>query len=523
MELILGYEILESYKRLPYKTWYALAEFIDNSTQSFRNHKSELQQIFDSEATVLTVEISYLTAATGSFVQIKDNAWGMDESDLQNALTLGKIPLNADERSKFGLGLKTAAFWFGNEWEVRTTQIGMTETLIVRVNLQEILAAEKAHYDRLEADGLQIVQFRPALPIRREPVDINEHGTTIEIRDLSKKITKSNATSCVEYLRSIYRVDIQNNLLNLKFQGESLIWSTAAINEMLLTDANGRPYKKEIEFNIDGKTVTGWAGILKSGGKKHGGFSLLQADRVIMGFPKAYNNNSLFGSEEGGRNDLTNQRLVGELFLDKDFAVSHTKDQILFADQEEEELDRLLYENLADYKQEANIPFKNRQDSELAFQNDRFNFEEATTRIIQNLQLDAFRDVINNTTILPADAIDETNSETLARLQRMDHKSFTYELDGLHVEIILSEHSSPYDPYLLVRTAGGRDNLYIVINVNHSYWLDLGDNTSRFHFLLNCIYDGVAEWKAEFMLSQLDPNTIKLIKDALLRLELTER
>ena len=58
MELILGYEILESYQRLPYKTWYALAEFIDNSTQSYRNHP-ELADILRKEGKSLLVQIDY--------------------------------------------------------------------------------------------------------------------------------------------------------------------------------------------------------------------------------------------------------------------------------------------------------------------------------------------------------------------------------------------------------------------------------------------------------------------------------
>lgn len=523
MELILGYEILESYKRLPYKAWYALAEFIDNSTQSYRNNKEALNQLYGAEGRILTVEIIYQTSGTDSFVKIRDNAWGMNESDLQHALTLGKIPLNADERSKFGLGLKTAAFWFGNEWEVKTTQFGSNELLIVRVNLHEILLAEKAHYKRLEEESLPIEQFRPELAITRQETSPDTHGTEIEIRELSKKITKNSSTSCIEYLQSIYRVDIQNNTLDLKFQDQSLVWNTALINDMLLTDGSGRIFKKNINITIDGKNVTGWAGILKSGGKKYGGFSLLQADRVIMGYPKAYKNNSLFGPEDGGRNDLTNQRLVGELFLDKEFAVSHTKDQILFADHEEDELDIALFECLADYKKEANIPFKNRGESEVAFENSPFDFGAATARVLQNLDSDKFRDVLRNTTVLPAEILDQTNDETVRRILKGDHRSFKYQLDSLSVDIILSESSSPYDPYLIVRPAGGDGCLFIIINVNHSYWIDLGDNTSRFHFLLNCIYDGVAEWKAEFLLSQLDPNTIKLIKDSLLRLELTIR
>lgn len=349
----------------------------------------------------------------------------------------------------------------------------------------------------------------------------SEHGTSLLIKDLVKKIAPQTAINCREYLQSIYRVDLKNNVLNLKFQDDDLLWDQEDIDNNLLKDSHGQPFKRTFEFEVNGKTVKGWAGILARGGRKYGGFSLIQADRVIVGFPKSYKNSMLFGTEEGGRNDLVNQRLVGELELDENFAVSHTKDQILFGEQEEEELDSILFEKLADYKKEANIPFKKRSENEAEYQEAMFDFDTATNIVIQNLSSPTFHDVIMNSTTLPLEIIQITNDEAINRITEGGATNHIYELDGVKINIILSENSSPYDPYLIVRPAGGERSLNILININHPYWIDLGDNTSRFHFLLNCIYDGVAQWKAEFLLAQLDPDTIKMIKDSLLRLELS--
>jgi phenylacetate-coenzyme A ligase PaaK-like adenylate-forming protein len=41
---------------------------------------------------------------------------------------------------------------------------------------------------------------------------------------------------------------------------------------------------------------------------------------------------------------------------------------------------------------------------------------------------------------------------------------------------------------------------------------------SIFNFIRHCAYDGVSEWKAYFKKRTIDPDTIKLIKDNLLRL-----
>lgn len=522
MELILGYEILESYKRLPYKTWFAFAEFIDNSTQSYRNNRAVMDKWFEENDDMLHVTISYNNKKSEGYIQVNDNAFGMNLTDLQNALTIGRKPEIHNERSKYGLGLKTAAFWFGNEWTIETTQKGSKEMLTVTVNLESILNEEKNYYEsfKTQTDGQVLTQFRPKLDISTRDCDVNEHGTTLEIRDLVRNITSPIAKNCIEYLKSIYRVDLQNQTLDLKFQETSLSWDQEEIDNKLLKDNSGEKFKRDISFDINGKTVTGWAGILASGGKQLGGFSLIQADRVIVGYPKNYRNDLLFGAEDGGRNDLTNQRLTGELKLDEKFGVSHTKDQILFVDDEEELLDEALFERLADYKKESNIPYKARLTKEVE---NEFDFNSAVISVLNNLETKAFQDVLLNAAVLPSEAIEQTNIETIERLIKVGSKVYEYHLDGVSINIILSENSSPYDPYLIVRPLGGENRIDIVININHPYWIELGDNNSRFNFLLSCIYDGVAEWKAGFRLNQLNSDTIKMIKDSLLRLELTTK
>ncbi len=48
-QLILGFEAIRSYKRLSYDPWSALAEFVDNSTQSYFNNRKVLDQAFARE------------------------------------------------------------------------------------------------------------------------------------------------------------------------------------------------------------------------------------------------------------------------------------------------------------------------------------------------------------------------------------------------------------------------------------------------------------------------------------------
>ena len=128
MKLRLGPEIISSYKRLAYQAWYALAEFVDNSTQAYFNNRAALDRVYSETGTKLTVEITVGADAEGDFIRIRDNSIGMSESELENAVIIGHPPSNTRGRSKYGLGLKTGACWFGDFWSVTTKKLGGTTT-----------------------------------------------------------------------------------------------------------------------------------------------------------------------------------------------------------------------------------------------------------------------------------------------------------------------------------------------------------------------------------------------------------
>lgn len=58
-ELSIGPAAIQNYSRLSYTMWNALAEFIDNSTQSRTNYGSIVDDLFKHEGTTLVVEIDY--------------------------------------------------------------------------------------------------------------------------------------------------------------------------------------------------------------------------------------------------------------------------------------------------------------------------------------------------------------------------------------------------------------------------------------------------------------------------------
>ncbi len=57
----------------------------------------------------------------------------------------------------------------------------------------------------------------------------------------------------------------------------------------------------------------------------------------------------------------------------------------------------------------------------------------------------------------------------------------------------------------------------VIVNKAHPHWKHLTGTESILNFLRHCTYDGVSEWKAYFKAGRIDPDTVKLIKDNLLR------
>ena len=141
LTLKIGLDAVTSYRRLAYTPWHAIAEFVDNSTQSYFNNKDALDRAYSDERTKLTVSIVY-QRESGGLLRVVDNAMGMSYEELEHALHIGRPPACTDGRSKYGLGLKTAASWIGNKWTIRTKKLGDTVEHEVTVNIDAIARGE---------------------------------------------------------------------------------------------------------------------------------------------------------------------------------------------------------------------------------------------------------------------------------------------------------------------------------------------------------------------------------------------
>ncbi len=253
--------VIGVFSRLNYKPWYAIAEFVDNSTQSFFSNEKALA---DVNFTTMTVNIFY--NAKENVLTIVDDAFGMELDDFTRAVRLDAPPEQQGGRNEFGMGLKTAASWFGNIWSVESTQFGSTNKYYTEVDISKLRA-----------------QQLNSVSIERSDSIPETHGTTIIIRDITKKIDSSRTKGkIISLLESMYRRDINSDKIRIYYNDRLLNYT-----EYKCLNFRDKIWKKDLDFrfsfdNIE-HHVTGFVGILEDGGYGKAGFALFRRGRVVIG------------------------------------------------------------------------------------------------------------------------------------------------------------------------------------------------------------------------------------------------
>ena len=494
IQLELGLPVIQSYKRLSYTPWHAIAELVDNATQSYFNNRPTIDGAFSAAKDSFVIGVVY-EREKGGLLRVSDNAMGMSYLELTNALKVGFPPENTTGRSKYGMGMKTASCWIGNKWTVRTKKLRETTEHSVTVDVDRI------------ANGNNDLGY---YAVEGKPKD--EHYTVIEIRDHNQVFHGRTIGKIKDFLRSIYRQDLRQNWATIEWQGSPLEWHDSDFQFLKAQDESS--YRKEFEFCVSGKRVKGWVGVLSRGSRTNAGFSILHADRVVRGWPESWRPETIYGFQ--GRNDLINQRLVGEIHLN-DFEVSHTKDDILWNGDEQEELERLLAKECADYIEVARRYRRGQQDpggpTDLEVQT-------AIDELQQELSSKDMSDAITLEIVPPPEAVAQAQEHLkLSVATREPTFQANFESFDLEIRGFLLSDSSPNDPYVVVEaTADSR--VLIIVNTQHPHWKLLSGSEGVLNYLRHCTYDGVAEWQARRKQASLDPDTIKVLKDRLLRVTL---
>lgn len=143
------------------------------------------------------------------------------------------------------------------------------------------------------------------------------------------------------------------------------------------------------------------------------------------------------------------------------------------------------------------------------------------TYVFKGMQDPRFSVAVNDADVLPQEIIIESNEEYFTRLLQSEIRdTYTAHIANIKVTVIINSDATVYEPYLVIRFRAVKDEVGIVINRNHPHWRTMESNEVIFYFIKHCIYDGISEWKANWLIGALDPETIKMIKDRLLRKEL---
>lgn len=486
---------IASYKRLSYDPWYAFAEFVDNSTQAYLDHKEEMDTILEKEGEKLKVEIFY--NYYDDIIIIKDNSVGMNENELDKALKVGVPPDNPRGRSRYGLGMKTSACWFGNNWSIKTKRLNETYSISVNINVDDISKSE-GEYE---------------LTTEKETAKNEEHYTIITIRNLNKSFWGRTLGKITSFLSSMYRFDFSEYGLELFWNGRQLEWE--GLEDKLYKNVQGEKAKKSFTFEVNGKEVKGWVGVLGKGNasRKLGGFSIVQNKRIIE---NSYKPTSIFGDQEDGSNDLVNQRVTGEIFLEN-FEVSHTKDKIVWQGNEEEDLDKKLGEICADMRELARtLRFtKENETDEFAIYK-----EEAVTQLSSEFKSSELNNYVATIQPYPENVIKSSYLNIIKSVESEDpviKVNVGSDGDTIRVVIYFRENSE-FEPYIVTETAFAENEVVIIINLLHPHLREMKSADSLTNFIRHCVYDGVSEWKAIKLRGSIQPNTIRFLKDGLLRI-----
>ena len=301
--------ILGVFSRLSYKAWYAIAEFVDNSTQSFFSNEEKLKK---EKIGQVHVQIKYLP--NENELIITDDAYGMEIEDFKRAVKLDSKSDQPDSRNEFGMGLKTAASWFGEIWSVESTQLNSENRYYTEVNIP-LLREKKIN----------------SVKIQKEQCSKSKHGTIVHIKNLTKQISPKTHAKICTLLESMYRRDLESGKVTIEFiTGNNSKQLSFTPYEPL--SYKGEVWKKNVDFTFEFKKKTyrvkGFVGILKdrkAGGKSgfaNAGFALFRRNRVIVGGEgQNYKPTEIFGEAQS----TISHKLYGEIDLD-DFPVNQAKD-----------------------------------------------------------------------------------------------------------------------------------------------------------------------------------------------------
>ena len=431
--------ILGVFSRLNYKPWYAIGEFVDNSTASYLGHRQTMKFYKIKKVTVRVDYDSYEETLT-----ITDDAYGMDLADFKRAVIMDQKPDNLNGRNEFGMGLKTAASWFGNVWSVESTRLGSSEKYFAEVNIPKLREEE--------LNSINIVISK---------TDPNSHGTIVKIKQITKRIDSPNTKKKIKnLLSSMYRRDIKSGEVEIFFNGEKLLFE-----EYQILKFRNNEWKKQIDFTFTFEEknyhVTGFVGIMKDGSFPRAGLALFRYNRAIIGgYDENYKPNEIFRQAQS----QISLKLFGELNME-DFLVNQSKDGFIWDGGLEEEFLKHLKKEIKDYIEIAELSKDDRAKEEEINDDKSDETQKDVGNAFDNLVLDGNEEEQMNE--------ERNNTETDESKTVKEYKKFQNELEK---EEDLESKTREYEIQL---NPVEKKNFKVIWKIaNDDKWIDYDPETS---------------------------------------------
>lgn len=491
--------IYRIFQKLTYKHSSAISEFVDNSTQSYKDNKNTEKNIIPQ------IYVLYYEEKGNEKIQILDNCYGIKNSNLERVLKLNVPPtFSSRSRNEFGMGLKTASFWFGSELIVLSKFISESKTVKIRMSLENLDKKDIIPDYKEESFFEQKTGFK--------------FGTLLQIQNLSKKLTDKRLNDIKDALASKYREDInvdklQIRIIKICIQNKNgnfarKLYDVSRISEdqdkgfyeinsykeaipiefkepKITEDENGNEIKVLIDdyllFEDVKYHISGWVGILETGSRQNAGLILFKDGRSITGDDErgGYRPKKIVGDT----GSFPYQRIYGKIYLD-DFPIVQAKNDFDWHNGLEDEFIDFMYKKLTD---------------------ENLNLIKIANKIRKN-----------KTTLEKKEIISVQTAKDVEEEIKQDNSfkdfSFTLNNEGIFEGIIVEENGKTFEFNLFVLKGSeseGKDWLEIIpdkynknkfnlyLNLDLSFFNPFNEdiNNVKYQMIRFCIYFSYAEIK----------------------------
>lgn len=450
--------VYSTFRYIANRVWNALGEYVDNSLQSYMDHKETLQHLNPDGK--LRVDIN-MNVDSGDQITITDNAYGIDEVNFQRAFELANIPLDANGLNEFGMGMKVSSIWLSNLWSVETSAYGEPVKRTVIFDLNEVTTKQETSLDVVE-----------------EPCNPEFHYTIITLKNLSQNKPSNRQIGVIKkHLASIYTRFIREGELDLYFNDEKLIDPPLkTLCAPFYKDPNGEKitWRKDIHFSAGKYRVDGFIAILdKMSTSTDNGFLLFRRNRVIgTSYDTKYRPKALCGEEGSPRY----KRIYGELDLDG-FSVSFTKNQFTQDDDFE-----CFISDLADDIKKGDLKIFDQAQKYTPTKN-KIEKDEIGKKLIEHI-VEGFDKPIKTVSLLESPNIEETSGQDILvpESDKEEPYLFNSKLSLVSKGIEPTEHKVEIDNHTFYLSLGGiykgnPNGLYDVIKDE--------ENPDHYHSTLN--------------------------------------